>query len=179
MSPAIPLRNLILPIGVLIGFGIGLMLLPGGITGEQEIRPVAPTVGSLAPDFELTDAQGNPVRLSDHRGQPVLLNFWATWCGPCRLEMPAIQERYEAHELTVFAINFDESADQVRQFGEELGLTFPLLLDPGGVIQQLYRVRGYPTSMFLDEEGIVQALHIGIMTESQLDGYLMDVGLEA
>jgi peroxiredoxin len=176
------LRWLILPLGMVVGLGVGLVLLPGGlleVTPDEGVLQVAPVVGSIAPDFELSDTQQNTIRLSDFRGQAVLLNFWATWCAPCRVEMPAIQSRFDSHDLAVLAIDFDESSQQVAEFGLEFGLTFPLVLDPGGVVQQLYRVRGYPTSMFLDERGIIQALHIGIMSESQLDGYLREVGLES
>jgi peroxiredoxin len=186
IAPAKPpsLRWIILPVGVGIGLVVGLVLLPAGfidITAQDGILQVAPIVGSLAPDFELSDTLGNTIRLSDHQGQVVLLNFWATWCVPCRVEMPALQVRFEAHEsvgLAILAIDFDESAEQVGDFGREFDLTFPLVLDPGGVVQQLYRVRGYPTSVFLDEQGVIRALHIGVMTESQLDGYLREAGLE-
>lgn len=181
MTQLAKLRWLILPLGVVIGLGVGLILLPGGLLGVTPrggVIQVAPSVGSIAPDFELSDTLGNTIRLSDHRGQAVLLNFWATWCAPCRLEMPAIQARFESHDLAVLAIDFDESSQQVADFGKEFSLTFPLVLDPGGVVQQLYQVRGYPTSVFLDEQGIIQALHIGIMSESQMDGYLREVGLE-
>jgi peroxiredoxin len=138
------LRWLILPLGMVVGLGVGLVLLPGGlleVTPDEGVLQVAPVVGSIAPDFELSDTQQNTIRLSDFRGQAVLLNFWATWCAPCRVEMPAIQSRFDSHDLAVLAIDFDESSQQVAEFGLEFGLTFPLVLDPGGVVQQLYRVR--------------------------------------
>jgi peroxiredoxin len=136
-------------------------------------------VGALAPDFGLETVGGDSVHLSDFKGQPVLLNFWATWCGPCRLEMPAIQARHEqfGDQFTVLAIDFDEPAVLVRDFVDELGLTFLTLLDPGGEVQALFRVRGYPSSVFIDAEGVIQVYHIGVMTEEQLDGYLRQVGV--
>lgn len=106
-----------------------------------------------------------------------MLNFWATWCAPCRFEMPAIQDRFDNTDLQVLAINFDESEDLVQPFVQELELTFPILMDPGAEIQKLYQVRGYPTSVFIDEQGLVQVVHIGILDENQLDGYLQDLGL--
>ncbi len=136
-----------------------------------------PEVGAQAPDFTLETLHGETVSISDFRGQVVLVNFWATWCGPCRLEMPAIQEQFESTDLVVLAVNFDESPAQVQAFVDELGLTFTTLLDPGGKIQLLYQVRGYPTSYFVDEEGTIQILHIGFMNEDQLDGYMRDMGL--
>ena len=91
--------------------------------------------------------------------------------------MPAIQARFESTDLAVLAVNFDESPEQVQAFVDDLGLTFTTLLDPGGEIQLLYRVRGYPTTYFVDEEGTIKILHIGFMIEEQLDGYLLEMGL--
>jgi peroxiredoxin len=147
-----------------------------GITDLQ----IAPSPGALAPDFVLEDLTGEEIRLSDLRGQPILINFWATWCGPCRLEMPAFQARYEKFKddgLVVLAVNFDEPASAVEAFREELDLTFPLLLDPGAVVQMLYRMRGYPASYFIDADGVVQVQHLGVMTEGQLDDNLARIGV--
>jgi peroxiredoxin len=141
----------------------------------------APAVDFPAPDFLLTNTQGDQIQLSDLKGQPVLINFWATWCAPCRIEMPAIQNRFGAFRdqgFVVLAVDFDEPADDVRSFGVEFGLDFDLLLDPGGEIQKLYRVRGYPTSFFVGRDGFIKVQHIGLMTEGQLDGYLAQIGLD-
>jgi peroxiredoxin len=132
----------------------------------------APEVSAHAPDFTLQTLDGETVSLSDLRGQMVLINFWATWCGPCKLEMPIIQARYNDRELVVLAINFNENAERVQMFVDDLELTFPILLDPGGSIQELYRVRGYPTSYFVDADGVIRILHIGDMTEETIDQYL-------
>ena len=136
-------------------------------------------IGSTAPDFASTNIHGNKVKLSDFKGSPVLLNFWATWCQPCRLEMPYLQERHESYssDLVVLAVNFDESVELVRSFTEELNLNFNILLDPGGNIQSLFQIRGYPTTYFIDSDGIIRAIHIGLLTESQLDEYLIQVGV--
>lgn len=136
--------------------------------------------GAPAIDFALQDVDGGEVRLQDYRGQTVLLNFWATWCGPCRLEMPLFESRYrwlQDDGFVVLAVNAGESEAQVEQFRDELGLSFPVLLDPGGEVQRDYRVRGYPTSVFIDREGIIQAIHLGILSEGQLDGYLQEMGV--
>lgn len=140
---------------------------------------VAPIVGAIAPDFELESIEGETVRLSDHRGKVVLINFWATWCGPCRVEMPALQNRFEAYdgELVILAVDNDETLDRVVPFVQELGLTFTTLLDIGATTQDLYLIRGYPTSVFVDPDGIIQIIHIGIMTEGQLDDYISRIGL--
>ncbi len=138
-------------------------------------------VGAIAPDFSLLNIHGDEVTLSSLRGRPVLINFWATWCGPCRIEMPAIQSRYEqfrqSHGLAVLAVDFNEPAAEVIAFGDELELTFDLLLDPGASVQDQYRMRGYPTSFFVDAQGVIQVQHIGVMTETQLDGYLEQIGV--
>jgi cytochrome c biogenesis protein CcmG/thiol:disulfide interchange protein DsbE len=141
---------------------------------------VAPVMGALAPDFTLFEVEGEQMSLSDFRGQPVLINFWATWCGPCRLEMPAIQERFERYKdegFVVLAVDFDETASDVRAYGKGLGLTFSLLLDPGAEVQKLYRNRSYPSSFFVDAEGVIQVQHIGVMTEGQIDENLAKIGL--
>jgi peroxiredoxin len=142
---------------------------------SQGVQP-----GQRALSFTLQDVDGNAVSLEEYRGQVVLLNFWATWCGPCRLEMPTFQQRYEALRedgFTVLAVNYDESEEQVRAFREELGLIFPLLLDPGGEVQRQYRIRGYPTSVLIDRAGGVHQIHVGFMSESELDNYLDELGL--
>ena len=152
---------------------------PAGVIPGRGLS-VSSELGRPAPDFELVNLSGEVVRLSDFKGRPVLINFWATWCGPCRLEMPAIQERYTqlSPRFEVLAVNFDESADKVEVFVDELGLTFPVLLDPGAKIQDLYRVRGYPTTYLVDANGNIQVHHVGFMTEEQLDRYLEQVGVE-
>ena len=132
----------------------------------------APEVGAEAPYFALIDLNGERVSLSDLRGQVVLLNFWATWCGPCREEMPTIQERYNDGGFAVLAIDFDESKEKVQGYMDELGIDLPVLLDPGGNIQELYRVRGYPTSFFVDADGVIRFIHIGELKMGDLDYYL-------
>lgn len=142
--------------------------------------PIGISIGNQAPDFALEDLDGELVGLSDHQGEVVLINFWATWCGPCRVEMRAFQTKFEAHQadgFTVLAVNFDEPESDVREFGEELGVTFSLLMDPGAEVQRLYQVIGYPSSVIVDEEGIIQVIHIGLMTEGQLEAYLVDLGV--
>jgi len=150
-------------------------------TGENLLSDPSPEVNSPAPDFNLQSVAGKTIKLSDLRRQPVLINFWATWCAPCRIEMPALQDRFEKYSeegLAILAVDFNEPAEAVLAFGAEFGLTFDLLLDPGGKIQDLYRIRGYPTSFFIDRQGVIKVVHIGVMTEGQLDGYLAEVGLE-
>jgi peroxiredoxin len=155
----------------------GLLLQPEPPSGT--VLP-GPYIGAPAPELEAETVDGSKISLQDFRGKVVVLNFWATWCAPCREEMPALEARYEKYKdrgLVVLAIDFDEPAEDVRAFRDSLALTFPVLLDPGASIQQLYRVRGYPTSYFVDRDGTIQVQHVGIMYEDQLDGYLTQLGV--
>ncbi len=170
----------------LFGLALAVLTLWGFPGVDTRLPPIAegdtsaPLKGAPAPDFELTGADGQVHQLSDLHGKPILINFWATWCEPCRLEMPAIQARYTRYSqvgLQVLAVDFDEPKDDVIAFGKGLDLTFPLLLDPGGKVQSLYQVRGYPTSFFVDQSGVVQVVQIGVMTEGQLDRNLAAIGV--
>lgn len=179
---------------VAAALGVGLVFLANAIirgdlslgqgAAALEGQPVetAPEKGAFAPDFNLLTPEGDEIRLSELRGQPVLINFWATWCAPCRIEMPAIQDRFTKfadEDFVVLAVDFDEPVGDVVAFRDELELTFPILLDPGAEIQLLYRIRGYPSSFFVDEQGIIQVQHIGVMTEGQLDENLAQIGLKS
>ena len=146
-----------------------------------KLTPVAaPVVGALAPDFEAKGAEGDPFRMGESRGQVVVLNFWATWCEPCREEMPLLQARYAEKGPSgplVVGLNMGDTQAQVRAYGDTLHLTFPLVLTPGGEIEALYRIRGYPTTFFIDEAGVIQHVHVGSMDSEMLDGYLRSMGL--
>ncbi|NLG71452.1 MAG: TlpA family protein disulfide reductase [Chloroflexi bacterium] len=181
---------LLLGAGLLIGLGAGCLLLAltgaGGalffglqssLSGEDSI--LFPEVDSPAPPFELQSLAGETYRLEDLHGQPVVVNFWATWCAPCRLEMPLL-DSYQAQygdQLTILAVNFDEPQDLVQRFVDELGLTLPVLLDPGGKVVNQYRVRGYPTTVFIDAEGVIRYQHMGQLEERQLARYLEEMGV--
>jgi peroxiredoxin len=113
--------------------------------------------GSPAPAFELPRLDGSPpLRLSDLRGRVVLLNFWATWCKPCEDEMPAMERLYRTFGgpgFELVAISVDTDAEAVRRFRDRLGLSFPILLDPGSAVSRAYLTTGYPESFLIDREG--------------------------
>jgi len=116
-------------------------------------------VGSLAPNFELWDVDGNPVTLAQYRGKVVLLNFWATWCGPCRVEMPAMEALYRGNtrqDFEILAISTDAQGVSVtRPFKASLGLTFPILHDSDFRIGVAYGARTLPMSFLVNREGMV------------------------
>jgi peroxiredoxin len=170
-----------LGLGVLILFGcsIGGFLLGARIFSIGSDSTSTVTVGFAAPDFSLTAIDGEEIKLSSFHGRPVMINFWATWCGPCIAEMPVLETRYEQYrpDLVILAISADEPGDKVREFVDEKGLTFSVLLDPGSHTQDLYHIDAFPTSFFVDGDGIIQAEYIGSLTENQLDQYLRMVGV--
>lgn len=129
-------------------------------------------VGKRAPEFATTTLDGQAVSLSDFKGKIVLVNFWATWCGPCRTEMPefeAIYAQYKDRGFEVLAVNFLESPEQVQSFVTEVGISFPVLLDESGEINDdLYNVPNYPTSYIIDGNGVIVARHHGILLGEQL-----------
>jgi peroxiredoxin len=125
-----------------------------------------PEIGNLAPDFKLDNLNGQSVSLSDFHGKPVLLNFWASWCPPCRAEMPFIQETFTKKKwvdegLIVLAIDIGEKPSTVREFVNNYRLTFPVLLDTERDVSLEYYVRVIPTTVFIDREGIIQDIRIG------------------
>jgi cytochrome c biogenesis protein CcmG/thiol:disulfide interchange protein DsbE len=141
--------------------------------------PAAPVVGAPAPDFQLVSLDGTKVRLSNYRGRPVLVNFSQTWCGPCQAELPGLQELsvdQGPFGLEVLVVDSEEPEADVRSFHEAMAPTFHVLLDPEGEVEDLYRIQAYPTSFFIDREGIIRVVHIGEMYDSQLSEYLKLLG---
>lgn len=126
-------------------------------------------VGMVAPSFTLKNLAGEEVNLKDYKGKKVMLNFWATWCPPCKEEMPAMEEFYnnESGNVEILAINLDPQND-VKSFVEKNHLTFPVLLDELGTTQQTYQVISIPTTFILDEQGLILKKHIGSMTYEQM-----------
>ncbi len=146
---------------------VGVALLIGVAWMNQDrIQPV--TTGTVAPDFEVNDLLGGRVRLSDHRGEVVLVNIWATWCPPCVEEMPSMERLYQkigGDGFEIMAISIDvepggfdldgNPGGDIQAFADSLGLTFPILHDPSGAIQQLYRTTGVPESFLIGTDGIL------------------------
>lgn len=120
--------------------------------------------GQSAPDFALKSATGDNLRLSEYRGEVVMINFWATWCGPCRQEMPHLEELYNRYQRVGFnllGVNIDDDSRRAMQMVEELGVTFPVLFDEKKEVSKLYSVEAMPVTLLLDRSGTVRHIHLG------------------
>jgi peroxiredoxin len=126
-------------------------------TEEKLPVGVGVEVGAVAPDFRVANTAGGTMTLSEHRGKVVLINFWATWCGPCRAEMPSMEALYRSHlqhSFEILAISIDTgSPSRVRAYVDDFGFTFPVLLDADYRVNDLYQVRVAPTSFLIDRQG--------------------------
>ncbi|MFC1901293.1 TlpA family protein disulfide reductase [Chloroflexota bacterium] len=136
-------------------------------------------VGSIAPDFKLQSLDGESVSLSDYSGTPVLINFWATWCGYCREEMPYLQqidEEWPDSELVVLTVDVRESASRVERFMQTYNLSLTVLLDSDGSVAQEYNLIGYPTTFFIDKDGIIREKASGAFRDkSSIEYYLKEI----
>jgi peroxiredoxin len=137
--------------------------------------PISPYPQNAAPDFTLPQLNGESLTLSQLRGQPAIINFWATWCPPCRSELPALQAAYVAHkgQIGFVAVDVKEEANTVAGFAQELGLNFPIVVDADGAVSDgSYQIRGLPTTLFIDANGVVVARHVGPLNEESIESYL-------
>lgn len=150
-------------ITALLGTGYIWLTRPDPTTANPPGLTPAPRPGYVAPDFTLTTLSGDDLTLSDLRGQAVVLNFWASWCGPCRAEMPAFEAAYLANrDTTIFVgVNVGEDATTAGSYVAEVGVTYPIPLDPNADIARLYRINGFPTTFFIDEFGVIHDMTVG------------------
>jgi cytochrome c biogenesis protein CcmG, thiol:disulfide interchange protein DsbE len=152
---------------LVLGLGLVWIYLSASKSNASDSESVAaPQQGFLAPDFELATSTGETVKLSNLRGQAVLVNLWATWCPPCREEMPSIEKVYNEYKdrgLVVLAVNmtYQDDAQKVEPFVIERELTFPILLDETGDMANDYQMRSLPSSYFIGRDGIIQEVVIG------------------
>jgi peroxiredoxin len=163
------------------GLEVPDLAAPEDTTSAAVNAPVGLRVGQRAPDFTTRLLTGETVSLSDYRGKVVLLNFWATWCGPCRQEMPELQTIYEtrgAEGFVVLAVNYREGPDAIAGFADEFGMTFPIALDQDGrVNEDLYgsAIAGYPTSFLIDQNGVIVSYFPRAVSGSELLAALDDL----
>ena len=153
----------------------GILLLFGLIGAafyqilNQDEKPAGAKVGGPAADFTLEDLEGNKVSLSDFEGKKIFLNFWATWCEPCKEEMPEMEKIHENYEdVVVLAINLDTHKD-IQGFMDDHGLTFGTLLDVEEEVNDQYEVVSIPTSFFIDEEGIIRKKIVGVLDYEKME----------
>jgi cytochrome c biogenesis protein CcmG, thiol:disulfide interchange protein DsbE len=160
----------------MLALGLGWIVLsrsePDSATGRLIS---APQIGFFAPDFTLETLEGEAISLAEIRGQPVIVNFWASWCPPCRAEMPAIQNLYNHYRgsITILAVNATNQDIQanIQAYVTEYNLSFPILLDTDGSVNRLYAVTSLPTTFFIGADGIIQDVVIG--------GPITEAGLRA
>lgn len=146
------------------------ILAPADQAGDG-LSTVAPEPGQLAPNFRLRTSGGNEIVLAELRGRPVFLNFWATWCLFCVSEMPALDQlaiRYGG-QVVVLGINAGEPPETVEAFARQIGVSYPLLLDPGQEVTRAYLVRAMPTSLVIDAQGVVQSVRYGVLTPPEME----------
>lgn len=166
MSDARNPRRLVVPLLLLIAVA-GVVLWLGQSPDE------GPFEGNRAPKFELMDRRGEPVSSAEFAGKPLFINFWATWCEPCRYEMPEIQALYDEWNgaFEVLAVS-DEPLPTVERYFSTYGYTFPYYVDADRSMNQDYFIRALPTSVFVDSRGIIRAVHLGQLNREQMEIYL-------
>ena len=136
-------------------------------------------VGDTAPNFWLQLEDGRYVRLSDLKGKPVVINFWATWCPPCRAEMPEFVKTAADEDLVVLAVNDGEDRKAVEEFAAAFGMEMPVVLDRNGLLNERYLVQGLPTTYFIDRQGKLSSMVVGQITPEALDARLAAIRAES
>lgn len=164
----------------LLALGIAFMLLadPYTLASTQDFSTVPVQVDFPAPELNLTTLDGEPAALSDYLGRVVLVNLWATWCPPCREEMPtlrAFHEKYQSDGFVLIAIDQGEMSEQVVPFVEEFGLTFPVWLDPGSEAGRIFNTMNLPSSYVIDRNGRVRLMWIGGISKRNLEKFVPPV----
>ncbi len=147
------------------------------VTVEQ--LPPAPIIGHPAPEFTLATLDGQKLSLGDFDG-PIILNFWASWCGPCRLEMPHLQEAHRLYgaDIMILGVNLtnrEVALEDVQRFVDEFDVTFPVALDVSGDVAALYEVRGQPASIFIDAAGTIQTTFYGPVNQQFIDARIKEL----
>lgn len=153
-------------IALLIFSAAWIIATPRWVADSSVTMPAAPRQGFLAPAFSLETLNGGEVQLSQFQGQPVILNFWASWCPPCRAEMPDLQDvhlSYRQHGLNVITVNatYLDSISDAARFLEQVGVSLPTALDIDGSVSRRYQVRALPSTFFVDSDGVIRKVVIG------------------
>ncbi len=172
--PITAVRGRRLPLAYLVAASVLPLILLSILGWRLLIAPPATpaaTIGSAAPGFTLTDLDGKTVSLADLRGHPIIVNFWASWCGPCIEEFPLLQQAASAHAadgLQVVGIVFSDRADAARSFMARMGADWPTAMDPGGSVAADYGIYAPPDTFFIDRNGVIAGRQIGQLSQADL-----------
>lgn len=172
---------MLIGVGLLATGAMFILLLNQRDAATQDFSAVPAKVNFPAPELNLPDLSGNQVSLSDYRGSVVLVNLWATWCPPCREEMPTLQtfyEKYKQDGFVLLALDQEETIDIVQPFVDEYGLTFPVLLDLDYLAQREFHTANLPSSYVVDRDGVVRLMWIGGISKGNLEKFVPDLILE-
>lgn len=155
-------------LGAVCLIGAAFVVIGAGLP-ERSQYSAAPEAGALAPAIEGLAVDGSPVSLEAWRGRPVVVNFWATWCTPCLVEMPALEAAARSRpDVRFVGVNAGEPAAAIREWAEARGLEFPLIADGDGSLVRLYQVRGLPATFFVDGAGVIREVVYGPLASGQL-----------
>ncbi len=167
--------------GLLISLVLGgsFSLFPSA-SKLTDINQPAINAGSTLPAFLLNDLTGEAHSPASLTGKPAVINFWATWCKPCEIEMPLLQATFERYpQIAVIGINSGETATAIQPFVTKYDITFSVWLDTENKITDRLKIIGLPTTYFIDAQGVIQAVHLGQLTPTLLDAYLAQIGIES
>jgi peroxiredoxin len=168
---------LVVGVGLILLAAAGFLSIPKAAKSlqEQELSAIPSSVHFTAPEVQLTNLDGNPVAISDYAGQVILYNAWATWCPPCKAEMPtllAFYEKYKDQGFVIIAIEDGQPVAEVAAFVKEYGLTFPVWPDPKYRASTAFQANGLPTSYVIDRDGTVRLTWSGAITLAKLEEYV-------
>lgn len=160
---------------LLVLVGAIVFTIYNSVTGDQQ---AVLQVGDQAPDFKLTDLNGEEHQLSDYKGQGVFVNFWGTWCKPCKKEFPLMEKQYQVYKdqgVQILAVNIAQSDLEVQQFAEQLDLTFPIVIDKTKGVMEAYNIRPLPTTLLVNADGEIEKIITGEMSEEDIKRYMEQI----
>ncbi|HEY9077108.1 MAG TPA: TlpA disulfide reductase family protein [Anaerolineaceae bacterium] len=175
------MKNVIFGIlGISTGLVLGWIVLVSG-PKDQSKKDFGqiPQIGKQISSLDLYDINGRRFTIQNLRGKAAIINFWATWCPPCREEMPLLQEISEKYSdrIQIFAINNGESKELVIDYVRKNGINFPVLIDEKSVIANKFRIYNLPASYFVDPQGILRSIRVGALTKTNINEYLQTIGI--